>query len=101
MEKAVTELSSFPVDDATLMTVLHSLDGALNYDALGDCSLIGSDMSFPQLLEFLSGPSDHTEYETDAGTVEIREDPAYSSDDVIRALILEIFELRGVSDNLD
>lgn len=90
---------SFPLDDVTLALIEHSLDAVYIIDNNGDPINVGSDMSLSKLLEFLSGPSDEI-FEGVVGETEIvyLTTPQYSVDDVIRAMITEIQNLRQKKD---
>lgn len=93
-------LPDFPVDPVTLDFIKHSLNAAFDFDETGQLRVTGADMTLAQLLEFLSGPSEYRIVEDDDGyghgieTVCERVNPAYSRDDVIRALVQEVEQLR-------
>lgn len=79
-------LSPFPVDDVTLNLLDHALDSFVDDDGVR----VGADMGVWELLDFLSGPSECMELDG----YSFREVPAYSLDDVLRALIGEVRRLR-------
>ena len=105
-------LPPFPVDEATLSNVMHSLEGVYAVDEEGNHNLVGSEFSFSQLLDFLSGydPNEAiliqegTDVGGGASLVEqiggaaIYHYPheTYHHTDVIRALIQEIERLRAL-----
>lgn len=88
-------LPPFPTDDVTLALPDHACRGAISDE--GD--VVGADMTMPQLLDFLSGPSEVDVIRTEdcydmPPTIEVRREPAYSETDVIRALIAHIRTLQ-------
>lgn len=97
-------LSSFPVDDATLLAVEHAMAGALRLDDDGNPVLVGADYSMSDLLDFLAGCAgeDPNRELLNPADVAVRgEIPFYRDSrvhyhehDVIRALIAEVRRLR-------
>ena len=92
------ELPPFPVDDATLAAVRHSLDASLTFDdddlLLENPRVVGADYTLSTLLDFLAGVGDDPH-----GVLELIQDnpqiwydprPHYDLHDVIRALLDEI-----------
>lgn len=102
----------FPVDDATLLALEHSMKGALTFDRPdgapddGGPWLVGADYSFHQLLDFLAGctgedpnavvidPGDAMWNDIRGARIVYDTRIHYSEFDVIRALIKEVRRLR-------
>lgn len=114
----MTDLPSFPVDDATLSAVEHALGGSLTFDRPADADpdddgpwRIGADYSLSQLLDFLAGISHHPDAEAihmrlvdpgdstrpgwEGAPVYVDDRVHYSEHDLIRALVGEIRRLRA------
>lgn len=100
-DTAAASLPPFPVDDFTIDQIEHALGGSFTVDEAGVHTLVGSDFTFDQLLNFLSGYDESkltpsvNEYDTPIPDQFEYPDPIYRPTDVIRALIAEVRRLRG------
>lgn len=93
-------LVSFPVDDATLLAVEHSLGASLHFEEGNpEPIVVGADYSFNKLMDFLSGYDESLLVLEDDGSYGIpcytyTGGPVYHYSDVIKALITEVRFLR-------
>lgn len=106
----MSDLPAFPVDDATLLAIEHSLDAALTFERPESADLddegpwlAGADYSLARLLDFLAGTTgddpdaevlDPGDLWTDDARVVFDSRTHYSEHDLIRALVTEVRRLR-------
>ena len=86
-----------PVDDEALSRYEEALGAAFGVDGDGRHYLAEGEFTITRLLEFYSGTDDSkVTMLGEAGGVPVYEhpDPAYTRDDLIRALIAEVRSLR-------
>lgn len=94
------EQKDFPVDEATFLALEHAMGGSYEYDEDDDrFYIVGADYGFPDLMEFLSGVTEHDyveEYSEEVGEFYVVcRKPMFHHEDVILALIKEVRRLRG------